>query len=124
MSEVNKIANYNQMMSWLTRPSTPQTETRENFAKAGSAKVDGRTTRGINVERRNVIKNILEQDIEDFNKNKKLYSGQKYPLNLDKIQKLVKEQTGTLPDAYLINESLEKLDPEIKSDIVKVESVR
>ena len=121
MSEVNKIANYNQMMSWLTRPSTPKTETRENFAEAGSAKVDGRTTRGINVERRNVIKNILEQDIEDFNKNKKLYSGQKYPLNLDKIQKLVKEQTGTLPDAYLINESLEKLDPEIKSDIVKVE---
>ena len=121
MSEVNKIANYNQMMSWLTRPSTPQTETREDFAEAGSAKVDGRTTRGINVERRNVIKNILEQDIEDFNKNKKLYSGQKYPLNLDKIQKLVKEQTGTLPDAYLINESLEKLDPEIKSDIVKVE---
>ena len=121
MSEVNKIANYNQMMSWLTRPSTPQTETRENFAEAGSAKVDGRTTRGINVERRNVIKNILEQDIEDFNKNKKLYSGQKYPLNLDKIQKLVKEQTGTLPDAYLINESLEKLDPEIKSNVVKVE---
>jgi hypothetical protein len=38
MSEVNKIANYNQMMSWLTRPSTPQTETRENFAEAGSAK--------------------------------------------------------------------------------------
>jgi len=38
MSEVNKIANYNQMMSWLTRPSTPQTETRENFAKAGFAK--------------------------------------------------------------------------------------
>ncbi len=121
MSEVNKIANYNQMMSWLTRPSTPKTETRENFAEAGSAKVDGRTTRGINVERRNVIKNILEQDIEDFNKNKKLYSGQKYPLNLDKIQKLVKEQTGTLPDAYLINESLEKLDPEIKSNVVKVE---
>ena len=121
MSEVNKIANYNQMMSWLTRPSVPKAETRENFAEAGSAKVDGRTTRGINVERRNVIKNILEQDIEDFNKNKKLYSGQKYPLNLDKIQKLVKEQTGTLPDSYLINESLEKLDPEIKSNIVKVE---
>ncbi len=35
MSEVNKIANYNQMMSWLTRPSTPQTETRENFAIGG-----------------------------------------------------------------------------------------
>jgi hypothetical protein len=121
MSEVNKIANYNQMMSWLTRPSTPKTETRENFAEAGSAKVDGRTTRGINVERRNVIKNILEQDIENFNKNKKLYPDQKYPLNVDNIQKLVKEQTGTLPDAYLINESLEKLDPEIKSNIVKVE---
>jgi len=121
MSEVNKIANYNQMMSWLTRPSTPQTETRENFAEAGSAKVDGRTTRGINVERRNVIKNILEKDIEDFNKNKKLYPDQKYPLNVDNIQKLVKEQTGTLPDAYIINESLEKLDPEIKSNVVKVE---
>ena len=94
---------------------------RENFAEAGSAKVDGRTTRGINVERRNVIKNILEQDIEDFNKNKKLYSGQKYPLNIQSIKNLVKEQTGTLPDAYLINESLEKLDPEIKSNIVKVE---
>lgn len=109
-----KIGEYEQMMSYLTRP-------RENFAKAGSAKVDGRTTRGINVERRNVIKNILEQDIEDFNRNKKLYSDQKYPLNLDKIQKLVKEQTGTLPDAYLINESLEKLDPKIKSNITKVE---
>jgi len=108
-----KIGEYEQMMSYLTR--------RKNFAEAGSAKVDGRTTRGINVERRNVIKNILEQDIENFNKNKKLYSGQKYPLNLDKIQKLVKEQTGTLPDGYLINESLEKLDPEIKSNIVKVE---
>ena len=35
MSEVNKIANYNQMMSWLTRPSTPQTETREDFAIGG-----------------------------------------------------------------------------------------
>jgi len=121
MSEVNKIANYNQMMSWLTRPSTPQTEIRENFAEAGSAKVDGRTTRGINVERRNVIKNILEQDIENFNKNKKLYPDQKYPLNVDNIQKLVKEKTGTLPDAYIINESLEKLDPEIKSNVVKVE---
>ena len=32
MSEVNKIANYNQMMSWLTRPSVPKTETREDFA--------------------------------------------------------------------------------------------
>lgn len=45
MSEVNKIANYNQMMSWLTRPSTPQTETREkniverqNYYVAGSVK--------------------------------------------------------------------------------------
>jgi hypothetical protein len=33
MSEVNKIANYNQMMSWLTRPASPkQPETREDFA--------------------------------------------------------------------------------------------
>jgi hypothetical protein len=117
-----KIGEYEQMMSWLTRPEAPTPiEPRENFAEAGSAKVDGRTTRGINVERRNVIKNILEQDIEDFNKNKKLYSGQKYPLNIQSIKNLVKEKTGTLPDAYLINESLEKLDPEIKSNIVKVE---
>ena len=42
MSEVNKIANYNQMMSWLTRPSTPKTETRENFAEAGSAISDSK----------------------------------------------------------------------------------
>ena len=117
-----KIGEYEQMMSWLTRPEAPTPiEPRENFAEAGSAKVDGRTTRGINVERRNVIKNILEQDIENFNKNKKLYPDQKYPLNVDNIQKIVKEQTGTLPDAYLINESLEKLDPKIKSNIVKVE---
>ena len=117
-----KIGEYEQMMSYLTRPEpTTPTEPRENFAEAGSAKVDGRTTRGINVERRNVIKNILEKDIEDFNKNKKLYPDQKYPLNVDNIQKLVKEQTGTLPDAYIINESLEKLDPEIKSNVVKVE---
>ena len=34
--EVNKIANYNQMMSWLTRPSTPKIETREKFY-AGSS---------------------------------------------------------------------------------------
>ena len=26
MSEVNKIANYNQMMSWLTRPEPPKTQ--------------------------------------------------------------------------------------------------
>jgi len=26
MSEVNKIANYNQMMSWLTRPAAPKTQ--------------------------------------------------------------------------------------------------
>ena len=117
-----KIGEYEQMMSYLTRPEpTTPTEPRENFAEAGSAKVDGRTTRGINVERRNVIKNILEKEIEDFNKNKKLYPDQKYPLNVDNIQKLVKEQTGTLPDAYIINESLEKLDPEIKSNVVKVE---
>ena len=117
-----KIGEYEQMMSYLTRPEpTTPTEPRENFAEAGSAKVDGRTTRGINVERRNVIKNILEKDIEDFNKNKKLYPDQKYPLNVDNIQKIVKEQTGTLPDAYIINESLEKLDPEIKSNVVKVE---
>ena len=123
MSEVNKIANYNQMMSWLTRPSTPQTETRENFGDGPDdpSKVDGRTTKGIDVERRNVIKNIIEQDIEDFNKNRKLYPNQKYPLNVDNIQKIVKEQTGTLPDTYLINESLEKVDPEIKSNVVKVE---
>ena len=37
MSEVNKIANYNQMMSWLTRPSVPKTETREDFAIGGGA---------------------------------------------------------------------------------------
>lgn len=117
-----KIGEYEQMMSYLTRPEpTTPTEPRENFAEAGSAKVDGRTTRGINVERRNVIKNILEKEIEDFNKNKKLYPDQKYPLNVDNIQKIVKEQTGTLPDAYIINESLEKLDPEIKSNVVKVE---
>ncbi|MDB9910585.1 hypothetical protein OAC88_00400 [Flavobacteriaceae bacterium] len=123
MSEVNKIANYNQMMSWLTRPSTPKIETRENFGDGPDdpSKVDGRTTKGIDVERRNVIKNIIEQDIEDFNKNRKLYPNQKYPLNVDSIQKIVKEQTGTLPDTYLINESLEKVDPEIKSNVVKVE---
>jgi len=37
MSEVNKIANYNQMMSWLTRPSVPKIETREDFAIGGGA---------------------------------------------------------------------------------------
>jgi len=37
MSEVNKIANYNQMMSWLTRPSGPKTETREDFAIGGGS---------------------------------------------------------------------------------------
>ena len=40
MSEVNKIANYNQMMSWLTRPSVPKTETRENF-KYGTVPGEG-----------------------------------------------------------------------------------
>ena len=38
MSEVNKIANYNQMMSWLTRPASPkQPETREDFAIGGGS---------------------------------------------------------------------------------------
>ena len=36
MSEVNKIANYNQMMSWLTRPEpTTPVESREDFAIGG-----------------------------------------------------------------------------------------
>ena len=62
-----KIGEYEQMMSYLTRPEpTTPTEPRENFAEAGSAKVDGRTTRGINVERRNVIKNILEKKHRRF----------------------------------------------------------
>ncbi len=28
-----KIGEYEQMMSWLTRPESPQIETRENFAE-------------------------------------------------------------------------------------------
>ena len=43
--KVNKIANYNQMMSWLTRPSTPKTENienniieRQNYYLAGQVK--------------------------------------------------------------------------------------
>ena len=33
-----KIGEYEQMMSWLTRPESPQIETRENFAEAGYVK--------------------------------------------------------------------------------------
>ena len=51
MSKSENIALY----KYLTRPT----------------KVDGRTTRSIDFERRGVIKKILERDIEDFNKNRK-----------------------------------------------------
>jgi hypothetical protein len=101
MSKSENIALY----KYLTRPS----------------KVDGRTTRGINVERRGVIKKILERDIKDFEKNRKLYPNEKYPLNLDNIQKLVKQQTGTIPDTYVITEVSEQLDPKIKQNIIKTE---
>ena len=91
------------LYKYLTRPS----------------KVDGRTTKGINVERRGVIKKILEKDIEDFNKNRKLFPNEKYSLNFDYIQNLVKQQTGTIPSIDIINESSDMLDENLKSNLVK-----
>ncbi len=99
MSKSENIALY----KYLTRPS----------------KVDGRTTRGIDFERRGVIKKILERDIEDFNKNRKLFPNEKYSLNFDNIQNLVKQQTGTLPSIDIINESSDMLDQNLKSNLVK-----
>ena len=83
MSKSENIALY----KYLTRPT----------------KVDGRTTRSIDFERRGVIKKILERDIEDFNKNRKLFPNEKYSLNFDNIQNLVKQQTGTMPSIDIIN---------------------
>ena len=99
MSKSENIALY----KYLTRPS----------------KVDGRTTRGIDFERRGVIKKILERDIEDFNKNRKLFPNEKYSLNFDNIQNLVKQQTGTMPSIDIINESSNMLDANLKSNLVK-----
>ena len=99
MSKSENIALY----KYLTRPS----------------KVDGRTTKGIDFERRGVIKKILERDIEDFNKNRKLFPNEKYSLNFDNIQNLVKQQTGTMPSIDIINESSNMLDANLKSNLVK-----
>ena len=99
MSKSENIALY----KYLTRPT----------------KVDGRTTRSIYFERRGVIKKILERDIEDFNKNRKLFPNEKYSLNFDNIQNLVKQQTGTMPSIDIINESSNMLDANLKSNLVK-----
>ena len=99
MSKSENIALY----KYLTRPT----------------KVDGRTTRSIDFERRGVIKKILERDIEDFNKNRKLFPNEKYSLNFDNIQNLVKQQTGTMPSIDIINESSNMLDANLKSNLVK-----
>ncbi len=86
MSEVNKIANYNQMMSWLTRSSTPQTETREEFAKAGFAKA---TT----------AKN-LKETVPNFLDEKTFVKLRKENKNLtnDQFAKYLNEETDYIPD--------------------------
>ncbi len=86
MSEVNKIANYNQMMSWLTRSSTPQTETREEFAEAGFAK----STTAKNLKE--TVPNFLDEKtfvkLRKENKN----------LTNDQFAKYLNEKTNYIPD--------------------------
>ena len=86
MSEVNKIGNYKQMMSWLTRPATPQTETREEFAKAGFAK----STTAKNLKE--TVPNFLDEKtfvkLRKENKN----------LTNDQFAKYLNEKTNYIPD--------------------------
>ena len=68
MSEVNKIANYNQMMSWLTRPSVPKTETREDFA-IGGGQFEG-TDLGTREGFQDIIPGMRYDNLPDSTKNK------------------------------------------------------
>ena len=72
MSEVNKIANYNQMMSWLTRPSVPKTETRENL-KYGSVPGEGNSRIEYDSETDTYRKKVQET-IDSKKTNKYIYS--------------------------------------------------
>ena len=72
MSEVNKIANYNQMMSWLTRPSVPKTETRENL-KYGSVPGEGNSKIEYDSETDTYRKRVQET-IDSKKTNKYIYS--------------------------------------------------
>jgi len=68
MSEVNKIANYNQMMSWLTRPSVPKTENREDFGIGGS-QFEG-TDLGTREGFQDIIPGMRYDNLPDSTKNK------------------------------------------------------
>ena len=68
MSEVNKIANYNQMMSWLTRPSVPKTETREDFA-IGGGQFEG-TDLGTREGFQDIIPGMKYDNLPDSTQNK------------------------------------------------------
>ena len=96
MSEVNKIANYNQMMSWLTRPSTPQTETRENFAEGSSAaakEILSNLPKGSEINRTELIK---KTDIDPSRLTKLLKKFEKKNFIIKKQPNISKGKRRTL----------------------------
>jgi hypothetical protein len=94
MSEVNKIANYNQMMSWLTRPSVPKTETRQNFYAGSSLEQFGskikdlhlKGTSSADINRILKFKNDKTTTIDSFIKS--MISGEApIKINVDELSK-------------------------------------
>jgi len=92
---------------------------RENFDEG--TKVDKRTLRPLDFERREQIKQFILDDIKDFEKNRKRFPNEKYQVNQDRIIAKLKEKTGTGTDPRIITEVIESLSPTDKKKIATIQ---
>jgi hypothetical protein len=92
---------------------------RENFDEG--TKVDKRTLRPLDFERREQIKQFILDDIKDFEKNRKRFPNEKYQINQDRIIAKLKEKTGTGTDPRIITEVIESLSPTDKKKIATIQ---
>ena len=96
MSEVNKIGNYKQMMSWLTRPSVPKTETREDFA-IGGGNFYG-TDLGTREGFQDIIPGMKYDNLPESTKNKIIELGKTKP-----TAEIARDLQNELPPADNLN---------------------
>ena len=87
-------------------PESKEFIERENFAEAG--KVDKRTLRPVNLERREQVKQFILDDIEDFEKNRKRFPDEKYQINQEELIAKLKQKTGTGTDTKTLKKVVEE----------------
>lgn len=100
-------------------PESKEFIERENFAEAG--KVDKRTLRPVNLERREQVKQFILDDIEDFEKNRKRFPDEKYQINQDELIAKLKQTTGTGTDTKTLKKVVESFSPKDKKRISTVQ---